>query len=221
MTLIAAKHLKEIFDVNAKFYHTVVNGEKFLMRREARITRKGSGQGKIDAVVVMINPGSCKPSAVLKETSSDKMEMVPANPDQTQYQLMNLMERKNWDVLVILNLSDICEGNLQKFREIEKKFAAAKASHSIFQDENVSARNELLSNSGNLIFAWGTSPVAKKLAKEFGLFNNGTPTKKYNHMKAWVHPEKLFPMHPRPALMTNKVIWLDTMESLLSEGLPS
>ncbi|WKA53173.1 hypothetical protein [Planococcus shixiaomingii] len=218
MTLVPATELRKTFEVKAKFYHAKVNGESFLMRREARIARKNIVQQKIDAVVVMINPGSCKPSAPLKETASYKMEFLPADSDQTQEQLMNLMLRKNWNVLVILNLSDICEGNLDKFKSIEKKFTAARVPHSIFQADNASEREVLLSTAEHLIFAWGASPLAKRLAKEFKLYDKGIALPAYKHMTAWVHAEKLFPRHPKPALKTEKIIWLNSMELLLLEA---
>ena len=155
MTLILAKELKKTFEVNAKFYYSMINEEKFLMRREARIERIGSKQEEIDAVVVMINPGSCKPTGEVTSQSAKEALLMAAKPDQTQYQLMNLMERKAWNVLVIVNLSDICEGNLSNFSNIERKFRAANLSHSIFQDENAEDCQTLLSSAKNVIFAWG------------------------------------------------------------------
>ncbi|MBZ5201988.1 DUF1643 domain-containing protein [Planomicrobium chinense] len=217
MSLVSVDNLRKTFEVNAKFYYASVNGESFLMRREARITRKNVVQEKSDAVVVMINPGSCKPSIKLNETTSNQMEFVPADSDQTQEQLMNLMIRKNWNVLVILNLSDICEGNLDRFKSIEKKFTAAGVPHSIFQDVNALERDMLLSATEHLIFAWGSSLTAKRLAKEFMLYDKGVASTDYKHMVAWIHYEKLFPRHPRPALIADRITWLDVMESLLLE----
>ena len=89
------------------------------MRREAKPLRIGYEQEEIDAVIVMINPGSCKPTSAVKSQRAKEAISMTAKPDQTQYQLMNLMERKAWSTLVMVNLSDICEGN---FRNIERKF---------------------------------------------------------------------------------------------------
>ena len=215
MTLIPANELKKTFEVSAKFYYSVVGEEKFLMRREAKIVRMGHGQEEIDAVVVMINPGSCKPTGAVTSQMAKEAISVSAKPDQTQYQLMNLMERKAWNTLVIVNLSDICEGNMSNFRNIERKFRTAKLPHSLFQDENAKDCQTLLSIAKHVIFAWGESSTAKRLSEQFGLFKNGRATIDYSHAKAWVHSEKGFPRHPRPALSVNKVIWLDTMETLL------
>lgn len=122
MAFIPANVLKDLFTVKAKFYHAEVNGERFLMRREAKISRVGSMQSKIDAVVVMVNPGSCQPAKALDHTLPERMEMLPANSDPTQRQLMILMECMGWNELTIVNLSDICEGDFNKFRTIERKF---------------------------------------------------------------------------------------------------
>ena len=84
---------------------------------------------------------------------------------------MNLMERQGWNGLSIVNLSDICEGNLTNLHQIEKKFNLASKSHSIFHSKNEKEKNELLSNAGELIFAWGETSTAKRLAKEFGLYD--------------------------------------------------
>ena len=215
MTLIPAIKLKETFKVSAKFYYSVVKEEKFLMRREARIVRIGTEQEEIDAVVVMVNPGSCKPFGAVTSSSAKEARLMPAKPDQTQYQLMNLMERKDWNVLVIVNLSDICEGNLKNFCNIESKFKAVNLPHSIFQDENVEDCRVLMSAAKHVIFAWGESTTAKRLSGQFGLFKNGRATIEYTDMKAWIHSERRFPRHPRPATSLNRIIWLDTMETLL------
>ncbi|MDQ0428532.1 hypothetical protein QOZ98_001358 [Planomicrobium stackebrandtii] len=215
MTLIPADELKKTYEVSAKFYYSEVNGERFLMRREAKIVRIGHEQEEIDAVVVMINPGSCKPTGAVTSSSAKEAILMAAKPDQTQYQLMNLMERKAWNVLVIVNLSDICEGNMSNFRNIERKFQEASLPHSIFQDENMRDCHALLSSAKHVIFAWGESTTAKRLSEQFGLFKNGRATIDYGHMKAWVHSERGFPRHPRPALTESRIIWLDTMETLL------
>ncbi|KOF09267.1 hypothetical protein AC739_15610 [Planococcus glaciei] len=217
MAFIPAEVLKNVFNVSAKFYHADIDGERFLMRREARISRLGSTQNKIDAVVVMINPGSCQPTEALEYTPLGEMTMLPANADQTQHQLMRLMEDRGWNELTIVNLSDICEGNLAKFMAIEQKFNVARIPHSFFQDDNAEERNSLLANADHLIFAWGSSDNAKRLAKEYSLFKNGIPFPQYQNAIALIHPVKLYPLHPRPALVVDRVKWLQDMTDLLGD----
>ncbi|WP_416144625.1 hypothetical protein [Planococcus koreensis] len=217
MAFIPANVLKDLFTVNAKFYHAEVNGERFLMRREARISRIGSMQRKIDAVVIMVNPGSCQPTKALDHTLPGRMEMLPAMSDPTQRQLMILMECIGWNELTIVNLSDICEGDFTKFRAIERKFKLAGIPHSIFQDDNAIERTELLANTDQLIFAWGGSDHAKRLAKEYGLFEKGVFLPPYQYAVGLFHPVKLYPRHPRPALIIEQFKWVEEMTSLLND----
>ncbi|MFC4714303.1 DUF1643 domain-containing protein [Planococcus dechangensis] len=214
MSLIPAEHLKQIFSVEAKFYHAKIENEQFLMRREARIKRKGSFCTQTDAVIVMINPSNCAQAGETVK-SAEEAEWIPTKPNPTQYQLMNLMERQGWNQVTLINLSDICEGNMRNFKSIENKFKEAVVPHSLFQEENAQERADLLGSSGHLIFAWGSTNVAKRLASEFGLFQNGRPEQSYGHAKALVAPETGFPRHPKPATVADRVIWLEKMEALL------
>lgn len=212
MTLIPAEQLKKRFKVEAKFYYSQVGENRHLMRREAKISRVGATQSNIDAVFVMINPGSCSPDVPVENVEAIKAPFVLAKPDATQYQLMNLMERKAWNVITLVNLSDICEGNMKNFITREKEFSEAKVDHSIFQQGNKKDLEELLTAADHLIFAWGRSNVAKKLASQFGLFQHGSPTTAYQHAKALIHLIHKYPRHPKPALKENQIIWLDDME---------
>lgn len=215
MTLIPAEQLKKTFKVEAKFYYSQVGGKRFLMRREARISRTGTEQTEIDAVFVMINPGSCAPNEIVESMGADEAQLIPAKPDQTQYQLMNLMERKGWHVVTLVNLSDICEGNMKNFISREKEFRKANVDHSLFQQGNRKELEELLASANHLIFAWGASDVAKKLAKQFELFNDGKATISYLHAKALIETKRKYPRHPKPATVSNRIIWLDDMETLI------
>ncbi len=214
MSLIPAEQLKQLFSVDAKFYHAEIENKTILMRREARIRRNGAYTARADAVIVMINPSNCA-QAGEKANSARDAEWISTNPNPTQYQLMNLMERQGWNLVTLVNLSDICEGNMSKFKVIEKQFNRAGVAHSLFQERNVEEREALLGSADQLIFAWGSSTVAKRLAAEFGLFRNGQAESPYEHAIAWVAAEKGFPRHPKPATVADRIIWLDQMEALL------
>nr|WP_258048463.1 MULTISPECIES: DUF1643 domain-containing protein [unclassified Planococcus (in: firmicutes)] len=185
------------------------------MRREARIARNSSYATRADAVIVMINPSNC---AQAGETAKSpwEAEWISTQPNPTQYQLMNLMERQGWNLVTLINLSDICEGNMGNFKIIENKFNGAGVPHSIFQEENAREREALLDSADHLIFAWGSTNVAKRLAIEFGLFQKGRPEESYSHAKALVAAENGFPRHPKPATVADRVIWLDKMAVLLN-----
>ncbi len=214
MSLIPAEQLKQIFSVEAKFYQAELANEKILMRREAHIRRNGVFATRADAVIVMINPSNCAQAGKAEKDPRDA-EWVSTKPNPTQYQLMNLMERQGWNLVTLVNLSDICEGNMSKFKSIENQFNKAGVAHSLFQEGNVDEREALLGSADHLIFAWGSSTVAKRLAAEFGLFRNGQAVSPYERAIAWMAAEKCFPRHPKPATVADRIIWLDQMEALL------
>lgn len=214
MSLIPAEHLKQIFSVEAKFYHAEIEKEQILMRREACIRRNGVFTTRADAVIVMINPSNCAQAGETAKSPRDA-EWISTKPNPTQYQLMNLMERQEWNLVTLINLSDICEGNIGNFNIIENQFNRMGMSHSLFQEDNAQEREALLASADHLIFAWGSSTVAKRLAAQFGLFQEGSPEKPYAHAKAWVAADNGFPRHPKPATVADRVIWLDKMDALL------
>lgn len=213
MSLIPAEHLKQIFSVEAKFYHVEIENEHFLMRREARIKRQGAACNQTDAVIVMINPSNCAQGGETAR-SAEEAQWMSTKPNPTQYQLMNLMERKGWSLITLINLSDICEGNMGNFKMIENKFNRAGIAHSLFQEGNAQERETLLASANHLIFAWGSTNVAKRLASEFGLFQDGAPEDLYAHAKALVASKSGFPRHPKPATVADRVNWLEKMETL-------
>lgn len=217
MSLIPAEHLKPVFSVEAKFYRTEVEGETFLMRREARIQRKDAQADRTDAVIVMINPSNCA-QAGNTAGHAGNAQWIATKPNPTQYQLMNLMERKGWNLVTLINLSDICEGNMERFKKIETKFNRAGVPHSLFQEGNRHERDALLGGADHLIFAWGSTQVAKRLAAQFGLFEGGVALEAYRHAKALVGPHSGFPRHPKPATVADRVVWLDKMEALLQNS---
>ena len=157
--LIPAKILKNQFDVLAHFYMAQVGGKEYLMRSEAMIFRKGKESTRANSIIVMANPGSC--SAVDQNaqfgtfrTKGAEKNFVAARPDQTQYQLMNLMERLEWDCLTIINLSDVCTGNFDEFKKFLKEFTELNYDyHSIFHENRAKELTNHFRCSHN-IYLW-------------------------------------------------------------------
>jgi hypothetical protein len=210
MTIIKAKVLKEQFDVWAHFYKDQVGGKEYFMRSEAKIIRKGKGLAQTDAIIVMANPGSC--TAIDQNTKFDtfpkegeEKHFVAARPDPTQYQLMNLMKRMNWDCIKIFNLSNICTGNFREFKQFLKEFNEADyQSHSLSHEKRMKELTSHLELSPTLIYAWGGDSAIKDLTKiviENEIEHNGL-----------LHPEKLYYRHPKPAKYEDRLIWLNDME---------
>jgi hypothetical protein len=214
MEFWTAEELKEEFKVLASFYQMKVNGNMFQCRNHALIIRKGyETQKQPDAVIVMANPGSCSPldSSYQPTVIQHNLRNVPyvsVKTDPTQNQLMRLMKRKDWHIISIINLSDVCSGNMADFSE--KLSLANKYSnkHSIFSEERTAERDSLLKGShSKVILAWGkdnsicelANSALEKLTKEYQLFG------------LRFHDHKWGFRHPNPMLKSRCIEWLEDM----------
>lgn len=129
-----------------------------------------------DAIFIMMNPGSSKPLkpnyAISKFLNDAQLPqkilnnpLVITKPDKAQYQIMNVMNYKNWKHIRVINLSDICEAKSSIF--IKKVVLINKGTHSIFSKERVEELKVALSTQCLPTFAaWGRDekliPLANK-----------------------------------------------------------
>lgn len=209
----SVKQLQKEFDVIASFYQIELGNKIYLCRNQAFIFRKGyTKQNEPDAVIVMANPGSCCP----KDTSFqppflhdhfNNAPYVEVKADPTQLQLMRLMKIMNWNVISIINLSDLCTGNMADFKEKLKLIEECTyKEHSIFSDNRETER-ALLLNGGKskIIIAWVKNSIIRKLACEttvhlskeiFGL--------------QYKSPKWGF-RHPFPLVKEKCLVWLEDM----------
>jgi hypothetical protein len=151
--------------VQGRFYELVVNGKVHCFRRVLEIGSP-SHDSLADAVVVMMNPGGsipCDPH----ESSTDKM--VPTHPDETQFRIMELMERVRWRYVRVLNLSDLRNPDSGRFMEEIQRFKDNKEhEHSMFSSDR---NEELLSflrraPDAPIIAAWGCNNSLEPLARQ-------------------------------------------------------
>ena len=205
--------LKERFVVWGKFTQEMLWGEKVLMRPEARIVRRdgvstfNGRKERADAVIVMLNPGSCVP---IMEASSE--EWMEARPDKTQFQLMRLMERMAWDEMVIVNLSDLCQGNPQEFAGLQMRCEAGGIQQSRFTESAESEWSSVISAADRLLYGWGATKEAKIMADAHGLLDLDGMLAKHGKrpIAAW-QPEKGYPKHPFPRIPSKCEAWLEEM----------
>jgi hypothetical protein len=215
MEFWTAEELKEEFKVLASFYQMKVNRNMFNCRNHALIIRKGyETQKQPDAVIVMANPGSCSPldSSYQPPVIQDDFRDVPyvsVKTDPTQNQLMRLMKRKDWNVISIINLSDVCSGNMADFSE--KLSVANKYScnhHSIFSEERAAEREAILQGAhSKVILAWGkdnsicelASNALEKFTNEYQIFGLRFQNPKWGFR------------HPNPMLKSKCIVWLEDM----------
>ncbi len=165
---------------------------------------------KPNAVFIMMNPGSSAPIETKScdirsnESLNDfKWTLVEAKPDITQYQVMRIMDKKEWCHIRVINLSDIREPNSDKLFKIIKDLDSN--CHSIFSKER---EFELIEKCDRdidapIIGAWGISnslaPLKELCTKStlgniiIGYKEKGSKDKYYHPLpksadkqKAWV-----------------------------------
>lgn len=182
MEFIYADALKKKFAVYGHFYSLEINRTAFSCRSVLEITSKSEGlqtQATPNAVVVMMNPGSCRPVEpdytprlnTVSEVTSPTWEkiLVPARPDNAQYQIMRLMLLKEWKHVRILNLSDLRNGNS---RDFSLDFATANSldpssPHSITHTGRLQELKRSCLGVPLVIAAWGTNEVLRQMAESF------------------------------------------------------
>lgn len=215
MELVSRKELLKEYEVEASFYNVRIEGETFECRSQARIKRKGVQVDKADAILILCNPGSCDPDVSEKvpelDLRKDFVPFIKANSDQTQEQIMRLMKFKQWSLVNIINLSDICAGNLQDFKSKYNKVKQYSFSyHSIFSDTRKNEIKTIIdSNEGRIILGWGEESHLKEMA------NEALQHKLINNFISWKHAKNPFYYHPNPYDTKLKKQWLRIIVNLL------
>ncbi len=209
--MLNSTELNERYEVIGIFKELSVGGRLIRTRPEAFICKKGiayrdMADQKADAVMIMLNPGSCSP---VSEELFDGWKK--AKPDSTQYQLMRLMEEQRWEKLTILNLSDLCEGNSKEFEVLVKTCEREGVAHSRFL-ANPSEWKKIISSANVLLYGWGASPNARRMANSYGLLDVENILVSYGKqpIAAWDKTKK-YPRHPFPRILVKCEEWLSDM----------
>lgn len=220
MEFLSAGQLKKEFKVEASFYQVKVGNNLYLCRNHAVILRNGyTRDTQPDAVIMMANPGSCSPSdksyvVPIVQGTIKKVEYVSVEDDPTQRQLMRLMKLMDWNVLSIINLSDLCAGNMTDFgKKLNELERYQYNNHSIFADDRNEEKEKMIKCMDSmLILAWGGNTKITKLAcgvlanlpKEKNIF--GLPgTQKWSFR------------HPFPMIQAKCEAWLKDMVDQLND----
>ena len=218
MSFLSAADLNSEFYTEGSFYQLEVNGESYTCRSVAKIVRNDVETTSVDALFVLVNPGSCQP---LDEnyvySTYDNLNEIPfvrAESDPTQYQIMRLMERMKWDMIYIINLSDLRSGNISNFKTLLNIFEAnINDKHSIFSDDRRTAIKNLLSEKTQIIAGWGTkSFIRKKAYRALDVLSD------LGEVHGLPHKIEPFYRHPFPMIKERCVKWLDDMCEVLGEG---
>ncbi|MFB5662685.1 DUF1643 domain-containing protein [Alteribacillus sp. HJP-4] len=220
MEFVKAEALKKEYAVDGSFYNANYSDQVFECRNYAHIYNKHDKSSKrLDAILTLVNPGLCSPanaSDLIPGTATscrDLEKFTPAKTDNTQYQVMRLMKLKNWNKVLIINLSDLRAGNL---KELYKKLSAAQhagfAEHSIFSESRKKELERLVFLcDGPIIVGWGTDPIVNKLAPKAlsALPKNRTVGLPHNKGKYYYY-------HPSPPRKDGKEFWLKSIAEKIS-----
>lgn len=188
--------MKSKFDITGLFYE--VGGYK--CRKLLDIKRSGSRKRKPDLMVIMMNPGSSYPLNGIDNNS----EASETEPDNTQLQIMKVMESSSFDYARILNLSDLRTPDSSVLYKFLKSKKSKKVDHSIFSVGRREELERLFIRNVPAIYGWGVNsaliPLAKQaidalnIEKPLGLLKAGTLHSYY---------------HPLPRIYEKQLEWVD------------
>lgn len=158
--------LRKTYEVKASFYKK--NDVTF--RNYADIIRKGYKKDKIDAYIIMMNLGSCKPinDEDLKNSSSPESAIyIDVKNDRAQKRVMQLMDNTNFNKVRILNLFDCKEPKSSKAAQMANEDYGFPIN--IFSLARKDELNKLTKDNAPYIVAYGLNGLVdfKKLALEF------------------------------------------------------
>ena len=192
--------MKDKFTVKGGYYEV----NKYNFRRILEIKRNKVNLTLPDILVVMMNPGSSKPLENQTEL------LILAKPDNTQLQIMKLMDNCNLNFARILNLSDYREPKSKIFIEIVERLEEENIAHSIFNYCRKAELDSYINTDAILLFSWGVNEKLIPLAKSVTTyFNDKAKFSKIVGIKKRNTDYQFY--HPLPRSFEAKEVWLNTI----------
>ncbi|MBC8059341.1 MAG: DUF1643 domain-containing protein [Clostridiaceae bacterium] len=227
MEFIKKSQLEKEYIAFGRFYILKYdNGEKKDCRSILEIFERNScdnlkDTNKIDAVFIMMNPGSGKPMKVYKQQCKsinqvktgelDKIQLVETDPDDTQYQVMRVMRIMEWKYVRVINLSDYRNPQSESFYPMIKESMPYDSEfiHSIFSKERNQEINNIFKaeDKFKLIAAWGVNTKLNKLIK-LTLENNNLIGRVGNNKATYKRKKQFYYYHPLPKNLLKQPLWL-------------
>ncbi|BAQ10009.1 ABC-type proline/glycine betaine transport systems, periplasmic components [Bacillus sp. OxB-1] len=216
MAFLTAAELNKRFLAKGAFYRLKGKEDYYLCRGLATINRKEDKITHANALIVMVNPGSCTP-ADREYSVSDypgklrDIPLVEAKPDPTQYQIMRLMERQGWSSVHMINLSDLCSGRLNEFKKTLRIFDDNQNNlHSIFSENRRTDILSLLSKDTRIIAGWGVKPfLHKRILEAYAILCGHAP------VHGVLNDNFPYYLHPFPMTKEKCIKWLEDMCAVL------
>ena len=209
-----ADYLKTKYVCYGHFYNLKIDNSIYKCRSVLEIINKKHTKldfqnKKSDIVVIMMNPGSSKPLSDIELKTYDKNTInfsknyVLTRPDNTQYQIMRVMEDKKVGHARVINISELIETksvNLVKLvNSLENKDV-----HSIFSSLRTTELKHYfsLNKSKCIIAGWGRN---KDLINLYNLCLAKIP----NNHKIIGKKHDAYYSHPSPMNQKHKIEWLN------------
>lgn len=200
------------YSVWGRFYEAVIAGKIERMRSHLEIfpaewNPMDAVNGQPDLLVIMMNPGGSAPLPSMENIDG----YVPAKPDRTQYQVMQLMDASVGLLkhARILNLSDIREPKSKVFQE-KLKFYDNDISHSIFDESRVKELERSIDGCRAVLRGWG-------LTKAYGFLASRAIAATAKMHILGVTDDGLLYRHPLPQNYNSQQAWLLAVSQQLAD----
>lgn len=195
--------MSNIFEFKGLFYES--NGYK--LRKHLDIRRVGVEINEPDLIVVMMNPGSSYPL----DGIDNNFMPSEAEPDNTQQQIIRVMNAVAFNYARILNLSDLRTSDSRELYRFLRSEESRTVEHSIFSPSRHADLAQLFVNGITVIFGWGVNQVLTPLAKQaiealcisnpIGILK---PNTKYSYY------------HPLPRVYAKQIEWVQHVTRQIS-----
>jgi len=191
------------FEVTGLFYEA----KGYKLRKYLDIKRARAAKDKPDLMVVMMNPGSSYPLDGIDNNSRP----TEAEPDDTQSQIMKIMEATSLEYARILNLSDLRTPDSSTLYKFVKSDESKLVDHSIFSTSRRAELNELFEQDVHVIFGWGVNsaliPMAKQAMRSLGV----------RSPLGILKPNTIFSYyHPLPRIYQKQLDWVQHVTSQIT-----
>lgn len=228
MEFIKKEQLKKEYIAFGRFYILKYDsGEKRCCRSILEIFKRSecsslNDTNKVDAVFIMMNPGSgepigkykyqCKSISQVKDGELNKIQLVETDPDDTQYQIMRVMRIMKWEYVRVVNLSDFRNPKSEDFYKMIKEALTFDGEfvHSIFSNSRKQEINTVFKSDKKfkVITAWGVNTKLSKLIK-LALENNYVDARVGNNKTTYKKKKNFYYYHPLPTNTKKQPLWLE------------
>lgn len=182
--------LNELFEVSGAFYSLPGNPIDHECRNFLRICRKQlrpETTSAVDATFIMMNPGGSEPVSDIEQVRGQGL--VPAKPDDTQFQIMRLMNVMTWNTVEIINLSDY---RATKSKSLFSVYSSLPPEHTIFHPSRLAELEGIL-HPRLIIAAWGLSsdldPLSDAAIKSVTSIGKKLIGLKGSSVTGYLHPQ--------------------------------